>query len=180
MVEDSTEPMSELLERWRLNSKRSQIANYKAAGYFTRLHYLIGIPSVVMSVIAGSLVFVGIGGELTVAVQITIGIISMLAAVLGALQTFLGLEQRSSKHKVTASEYGAIKRHVDQILASQNYPDAQNIEAIKDIRVRMNSLAREAPELPNHLWEKVIKSKGLTPKSIEVIPAELDGRHTDG
>lgn len=52
-----TESTKELLECWRKNRPRSQIANYDAANSFSRRNYWLGIPVIVLSSIVGTTVF---------------------------------------------------------------------------------------------------------------------------
>lgn len=118
MSNEINEKKIALLNRWLMNAKRSQIANYHAANHFSKTNYSLGIPAVILSAVVGTCVFAGIGKQVPMLIQIGVGLISILASVLGALQTFLGLEQRSSKHRITASEYGAIKREIDHLLSS--------------------------------------------------------------
>src|SRR5207248_3345936 len=50
--------------------------------------------------------------------QITTGIASVVAAVLAALQTFLGLSDRAEKHRLAGAKYGALGRQLEELLST--------------------------------------------------------------
>ena len=66
-----------LLNRWGLNAKRSQVANYKAANHFGHIQKLIGIPVVVLSSIVGTSLFASLQTEVVPIVRIILGFISV-------------------------------------------------------------------------------------------------------
>lgn len=141
----SSENSHELLRRWGLNAKRSQVANYKAANYFSRLHIKFGIPVIVLSSIVGTSIFASLELDVSVIIRIFLGFISVVSAVLAGLQTFLNYGDRSSKHRLVASEYGAVKRHIQELLTKDSISD----QDISSIRERMDMLSKESPEVPD-------------------------------
>ena len=141
----SSENPHELLRRWGLNAKRSQVANYKAANYFSKLHIRLGIPAIVLSSIAGTSILANSGSDFSVINSILLGFISVISAVLAGLQTFLNYGDRASKHRLVASEYGSVKRHIQEILIKDIISD----QDITSIRERMDILSKESPEIPD-------------------------------
>ena len=148
------DPSVQLLQRWLTNARRSQIANYEAANMYSRRNYALGIPAVLFSAVVGTSVFAALGSSVRPGIQITVGIVSVLAAVLGALQTFLRWGERSSQCRSTAAEYGAIKREISQIISSHDSGRDFEDRAITSIREKMDTLARDAPELPDRIWKR--------------------------
>jgi hypothetical protein len=146
-----------LLSSWRMGALRSQIGNYHAANYFSALNYWLGIPAVVFAAVVGTSVFAALGRTVDSTTQILIGMTSVLAAVLAALQTFLGLGDRAAKHRATAAAYGALKRSIDQQLSMQNDEAVDISEStVTAFRKRMDALAKEAPELPEKHWNRAV------------------------
>lgn len=144
-----------LLARWRRNCLRSQIANYEAANRFSRRHLWFGIPSVLLSAIVATSVFATLETQLSLWPRIVVGLTSMLTAVFAALQTFLRFNERASTHRALGAEYGAIKREIDQILAVGNEGDCVSDEQLNTVRTRMDSVAKQAPEIPEDIWTAV-------------------------
>jgi hypothetical protein len=150
-----TDHLSALLFQWRRNCLRSQLANYDAANWFGRLHQILGIPAAIIAAIVGAGAFATLNSSPSPTIGITLGLLSLSAAILVSLQTFLRLDERSSRHRATAAAYGALKREIDLLLA-QEREDHEALQARSDvIRQRMDVIARDAPEMPDRIWDAV-------------------------
>lgn len=145
----------ELLVRWQTNCQRSAVANYDAANVSARKNYLLGVPAILFSAIVGTSVFAAlVENEVSPVIQVFVGLVSMLAAVLSALQTFFNWGEVSSKHQAAAAEYNALKRRIDQILVFSQDGQAINEEEFDRIRSQMDTLARDTPTLPASIWAR--------------------------
>ena len=144
----------QMLIRWRRNCFRSQIANYNCANRCANRNYCLGIPTVILSAIVATSVFAALGKTVELHIQITVGLVSVLAAVLAALQTFLKLDELASKHRSIAAEYGSVKRRLDQEVAKLRTGDEVVQQTVDSIRERMDTLSREGPVVPRDIWAK--------------------------
>lgn len=144
----------EMLKRWRTNCRRSQIANYSSAGHFTKQNYWLGIPAIILSTIASTGIFGTLGNSVVPAVQIMVGMVTVLTAVLVALQTFLKRSELASRHRSTAAIYGSVKRQLDQEIAKLEAGEDVRQQTIDTIRERMDSLSQEGPVVPDKIWAK--------------------------
>lgn len=134
-----------LLLRWRTKCRRNRAANYLAASTFSRRHTILGVSAATLSVVVGTSLFVTIASQPLQHLRIVAGCLSVLAAVLGALQTFLQYEGRSSAHRRTAARYGAFVRQIEVLLT---VPEAPSPKALDELRIGLDQLAEDAPELP--------------------------------
>lgn len=165
MADLELENVRTLLKHWRLNCRRSRIANYLAANAFSRKHAGLGIFAVSLSAVVGTSVFASLGKQVMPMLQITIGGMSVLAGVLAALQTFLKYGDRSSAHRLVGARYGALVREIDSLLSQSR---AVSPDVLEQIRAKMDSLAEEAPVLPEYLWRRSLReipSEELEPLS---------------
>jgi len=148
----SSQPLEELLHDWYNRVRESQFGHYGAAKYYGGLHYYLGIPVVVLSGIVGTSVFASIGRTTDRILTIIIGMVSVLVAVLGSLQTFLRFSERAEKHRIAAARYGAVRREIEQ-LRGLNFDANENIrEFVDKLRARMDGLAEESPDIPLRVW----------------------------
>ena len=85
-------------------------------------------------------------------------VLAVAAALLSALQTFLGYGDLASRTRATAAEYGSIRREIDQMLATGGEFDA---DAVSVLRQRMDTLAREAPVIPDRIWDYAINKMAV-------------------
>ncbi len=96
--------------------------------------------------------------------QITIGLLSIGAAVLASQQTFLGYSERAEKHRVAAAKYGALGREPETMLV---LPQLATAEAIAELRERLDAMALESVEPPippyGKAWKNWDKWKNTSP-----------------
>jgi hypothetical protein len=117
-----------------------------------------------LSALVGTSVFAALGKQVDPLIQISVGIISILSTVLGALQTFLKWGELSSKHQAAGAEYNALKRFIDQVLACHAAGDPIENPQIEEIRTQMDTLARDTPSLPERIWKAARDKVPLEPR----------------
>lgn len=144
-----TPEQRKLLETWKDKVRRAQMAHYANANRCDRRHLYLGIPVVVLSVIAGATVLSNLSSDLKW-IQILIGTISMFVAILAGLQTFLKLADRAEKHRVAAIRFGDLKREIDTLLVTPSDNPATSIESVRE---RWNKTNEQSPMAVSGLWE---------------------------
>ncbi|HEV2989856.1 MAG TPA: SLATT domain-containing protein [Candidatus Angelobacter sp.] len=140
-----------LLERWLGRARESQRGHYEAATRLENLNHWLGIPVVVMTTVVGTSVFASLQRQMDLHWQVLVGLISVLAAVLAGLQTFLRFSEKAEKHRAAGAAYGAIRREIEMILAVPP-ADRNSKELLDGLRIRIDTLAKEAPEIPARVW----------------------------
>lgn len=144
----------EMLKRWRANCRRSQIANYDSASRFTIQNYLLGVPTIILSAIVSTSIFATLGKNVDPFAQTIVGMVTVLTAVLVALQTFLKRSELASRHRSIAALYGSVKRQLDQEIAKLLTGEDLRQQMIDTIRERMDALSQEGPVVPDKIWAK--------------------------
>jgi hypothetical protein len=145
-----TEPVLSLLRDWQRRAAVSQDAHYMIANRLARYNLLFGVPVVVFATIVGTSVFATLQENVQAGWRIAIGIVSVLAAVLASLQTFLRFQERAEKHRAAGELWAAIRREIDQMLAL--HPDylAERSDPktyLDQLRGRMGEVSAQSPEL---------------------------------
>src|SRR2546428_6350802 len=79
----------ELLRGWLLHTHKARDRHDEAARVYDRLRYLVGGPTIVLSAVVGTSVFASVAQSPGPTVAIAVGVFSVTATVLAALQTFL-------------------------------------------------------------------------------------------
>ena len=141
-----------LVRDWLRRVRESQHGHYAAAAALGCLHYCLGIPVLVMTTVVGTSVFASLQLQVQLRWHILTGLMSIGSAVLASLQTFLRFSEKAEKHRAAGAAYGAIRRELEMILSiSVGDPTPQAI--LDGLRARMDTLAKEAPELSARRWE---------------------------
>lgn len=144
--------VSLLLKAWERRVVIGLDAHYDASRYYIRRNYWIGIPAVTFATIVGTTVFATLEKEVQLEARIAVGLLSIGAAVLSGLQTFLGYSEKSEKHRVIGARYGAIAREIEQLMTVPSDHWIENRKALDLIRKQIDAIALEAPSLPDRLW----------------------------
>jgi hypothetical protein len=148
-----------LLLRWIKRSRESSFAHYTAESKYSKLHYLIGIPAATFAAIVGTSVFASLETNVDIRIKIALGAISIIAAILTGLQTFLRYPEKAERHRKTAVDYGSIRREIEQQLV---YPNTISDASVNNIRKRLDEVAAIAPNVPQHLWDLSTKAANAT------------------
>ena len=150
---------AQVLDDWYQRVAVTQRAHYLSADHFGARKYWLGVPAVVLSTIVGTSVFATVQKQPEFWLQITVGLASVLAALLTSLQTFLGYSERAEKHRIAGAKYGALGRELEQLRAMGNESSEQ---AMSEVRKRLDELAVESPNNPLPIYAKA-GSKSLEP-----------------
>lgn len=144
----------ELLVDWRRRARESQFGHFEASKHFGLQHYWTGIPVVVVSAIVGTSIFATLQSQEALAIQIVLGMLSVSAAVLASLQTFLGSSEKAEKHRAAGAAYGAIRREIEQTISLGLPEEAEGKKVLDAFRERFDELALQAPEISPKIWKR--------------------------
>jgi len=147
----NNESLKSLIYEWGRRNLVALEAHYDAARFFSRRNYWIGIPAIIFAAIVGTSVFATLEREVDIYIKLIVGMISIIAAVLSALQTFLKYSDRADRHRRTGARYAAIKREIEQLLTWSEEDLRESSKSIDTLRMQIDELSIEAPEVPERI-----------------------------
>ncbi len=147
-----TGQVEDLLADWRNRVYAAQSAHYASADRFRLLNYVVGVPAVIFSSVVGTALFAGI--EKDTPRTWVVGSVSILAAILAALQTFLRFAERASLHATAGDWYSAIRRDIEEIIHLPPELRGTPKECLDEVRKEMNRAAQDSPELSVRAWKR--------------------------
>ncbi len=150
-----TPEVEHLLEDWRNRVYAAQIAHYASADRFRLLNYFVGVPATIFSSIVGTALFAGL--EKNSPQTLVVASISIAAAILAALQTFLRFAERASQHAIAGDWYSAIRRDIEQLLHLSIADRGAAKDCLDEIRKEMNRVGQNSPELSSREWRRQAK-----------------------
>ena len=140
-----------LLEDWWRRCREAQWAHYSCSTQLMRLHYVIGIPIVILAAFTGSAAFATVSHASGLALRWTVGVISVFVAVLAGLQTFLRLTDRAAAHRLAGADYAHARRLIEERLAGSVGIAVDGQTSIRDI---IDQLAERSPAIPASIWRR--------------------------
>lgn len=145
--------VDELLNGWLVHAHKARDRHDEAARRYAKGQYSLGIPSLVVSTVVGTALFAALSSQITP--PLWIGILSMLAAVLSALQTFLDFGGRSDKHRNAAVKYKASIRLLEETLVQIQQGRNISKEQIDETRAGLDRLEESAPVVMPRVYDRI-------------------------
>ena len=163
-----TPKVEKLLQDWHRRVYAAQTAYYEEAERFRRRNYQLGIPVVIISSLVGTAVFADVQTKWLV------GSVSILAAVLASLQTFLKFGENATLHGAAADWFAAIRRDIEQTLALPPNMRGKPKVCLDNVRQEMNKAGQKSPELSESLWKTIARRFGVEepPYSVQLREGE--------
>jgi hypothetical protein len=147
---------NKLLADWQGLLRILQVAHYRCSAHYTRWNRILGVLVVAITTVVGGQTFASIEETATgSSMKLVFGGIAITAAVLAALQTFLGFGELAEKHRNTAVRYGSLRRELEQTVALGL--DAEADDAFcSAFREKWDGVANESPSLHQRILQRVI------------------------
>ena len=168
-----------LLREWNDRAGATAETHYAIAARLGRLNVRLGIPVVVLTTFVGTSVFATLERHVDLSLRILIGVVSVLAAVLASLQTFLRFAERAEKPRAAAESWSSIRREIAEMLAL--HPDylatrGDPKDYLDRLRRRMDQVAAQSPEMGDRAWSRAEERYGLTYR-VEHDPGSTAASH---
>ena len=140
-----------LMMDWFRRVRESQRAHYVCGTRYGNFNRLLGIPTIVLSAIVGTTVFSMLNQTASTRMKVMLGGLSVAAAVLASLQTFMSFGALADRHRLTASKCGAIRRKLEML---KTFPPGDEVELrrrFEEIEKDLDDLTEHAPHVPSRL-----------------------------
>lgn len=163
----------ELIRTWHYRVCRIQFAHYDAATHFERLNLVLGIPVIILSTVVGTTVFATLAESSTsIRTQLLVGLMSVLAAVLASLQTFLRFSERAEKHRACGAKYAGLKAELEIVQALPRETSEMK-EFLESFCARWGALHSESPTIPDRIYAKATAKVESVKGELEIVTSGL-------
>jgi hypothetical protein len=145
-----TPTVLQLLREWGARAGASSDTHYANASRLSRANVRFGVPVVALTTLVGTSVFATLQHSVSLGLRVAVGMVSVLAAVLASLQTFLRFGERAEKHRAAAEAWASLRREIDEMVALHpNYLASRGDpkQYLDDLRRRMAEIAQQSPEM---------------------------------
>jgi hypothetical protein len=148
--------VEELVRTWHRRVAAAEAGHRVMADRMRRRYLLLGVPVVILTTVVGTSVFASIQDEkVPTWVRIVVGSVSILAAVISSLQTFLRYGMRAEGHRVAAIRYETLRRDMAAVLAIPRASRTDPLRQLDSVRSRMDRYAKESPTIGEREWGRL-------------------------
>lgn len=166
MSDNAVDPVSpwskaviERLRDWERRAAAAAEVHFQTAENLSRWNIFLGIPVVALSAIVGTAVFATLTEDVDSRIRIAAGSLSVIAAVLASIQTFLRFGERAEQHRVAAERWSAIRREIEKAraLTAEDVGDPKQL--LDEVSARMDEAAEKAPAMPDRRWKRTLAKR---------------------
>jgi hypothetical protein len=150
------------LHDWERRAAAAAEVHFQTAEYLSRWNIFLGIPVVALSAIVGTATFATLAHDVNVGVRIAAGTLSVIAAVLASVQTFLRFGARAEQHRVAAERWSAIRREIEKDCSLPPELLGDPRQVLDEINARMDDAAEKAPAMPDRRWKRALAKQERT------------------
>jgi conflict system pore-forming effector with SLATT domain len=136
-----------LLEDWHRRVTTAQFGHQRQADRYRALSLVFGIPVVVLTTLVGTSAFAAVTHGASKAARIAVGVVSIMAAVLASIQTFLGYGQSSERHRIAGARYASLRRSIEQALGRHDP------SFLDRLRTEMDKVGAASPQIGRRTWK---------------------------
>ena len=148
--------VEELIRTWHRRVAAAEAGHRVMADRMRRRYLMLGVPVVVLTTVVGTSVFASIQDQkVPTGVRVVVGSVSILAAVISSLQTFLRYGMRAEGHRVAAIRYETLRRDMAAVLAIPRASRTDPLRQLDSVRNRMDRYAKESPTIGEREWDRL-------------------------
>ncbi|WP_110741898.1 MULTISPECIES: SLATT domain-containing protein [unclassified Pseudomonas] len=145
---------ADVLQRWLKRSRESQLSHQLMAERLSSVHRWLGMLTIAITAGAGATTLLATLGDVS---KVVIGLLTLLAAILSSLQTFLKLEDRTNLHRISGAGYGQVRRKLELAMTLEN---SEKEIRLKEAEAELNKLATESPSVSKRIFDAAMKRNG--------------------
>jgi conflict system pore-forming effector with SLATT domain len=149
--------IEDLVRGWMIHAHKGRDRHDEAARKYDRYRFWLGGPTVALSAIVGTSIFISMESKVDPRAGILFGLISIISSVLAGLQTLLNFAERAEKHRVAGVKYKELIRELEQLVAESKKHLETPGESFTDIRKRLDALELAAPVVSARIYKSIEK-----------------------
>ena len=136
----------EIITGWTTLIAGRQKKHSEQASKLLKLHYMIGIPAVVFSAIAGCTLF---AQSAPPTLRIAAGVFALVSAVGCAVQTLFDAKARSEKHRSADARLGQLRKTCEIALSYKPDSNESQKKLLDEINTQILHVDQDCPPLPS-------------------------------
>lgn len=154
----------EKIKRIKVDTLYGKKKHFNAANRKEKYHLCLGIPLLVINVITGSVLFATLTLDTVTWIKYIPLTLTLIATLLGALQTFFNLQKKVEGHRRVGNKYLAILKRCDRLqgyIADNIISNEDVIRHLEEISQGVDTVNIEAESYPTSDKDYQLAKKGI-------------------
>ena len=153
MATDSASDEKALLQHWAKQARTANVAHLRATDSMNRRSFALGATTTVLGTVVGTTVFASTQGSTNFNSPLgyALASVSVLAAALAALQTYLRYSERAEKHRRASRQYGDIVRDIASV-SNARLPVRELDKQVREVDGHLDLVDDPAPNVAPFVW----------------------------
>ena len=147
------------LSDWERRAAAAAEVHFQIAERLSRWNMFLGVPVVVLSAIVGTGVFATLSDNVDPGIRVAAGSVSVLAAAMASVQTFLRFGARAEQHRVAAERWSAIRREIEKARALPANLHGDPKQVLDGVKTHMDEAADKSPAMPDRRWKRALAKR---------------------
>jgi hypothetical protein len=150
------EKAKKIFEQWNRGVRIRNIAHQRAGAFYSSWGKRVGVLVTVFTVIVGTSFFSRISVSNDQTIFIVVGFLSVAAAVLSGVNSFLNFPELGAKHTETGLKFGELRRRMD-VINCLVCDDSKTEAQLTEIGDAFNAALKGAPILTPRFYDAAEK-----------------------
>jgi hypothetical protein len=150
-----------LLNEWAARVSAAQHAHYYLMTRLRRKNLWLGVPVVVLTTAVGTSIFATLQkGDVSTALRVVAGVVSLAAAILASIQGFLKVAERAERNGVAADWFSSVRRDIELIQATPEAHRGPPATVLGGLKKEINKIVQNYPEIGEKVWHRFATQYG--------------------
>jgi hypothetical protein len=147
-----------LLVQWQVGLRQQQISHARISAKYEQRSKWLGAAAALLAALVGTSIIGGLAEADNIWGRAVFGLLSLAAALLAALQTFLDYPTRSSTHRAAAAEFGSLRRECELMLT-----DTSDLASLagraQALRIAWSDAEKKSPPLVQSILDEIKETR---------------------
>jgi len=133
-------------------------SHYAMAERFELKNKILGIPVVVTAAAVSTAIFATLETKAAIGWKLATGLVSLAAAILAALQTFLNYAEQAQQHKASARDYSRMRRQLELFELRHCLGETDRDQALHELTEfarQLDELEAHEPTISDRVYKKI-------------------------
>lgn len=152
----------DLLRRWMRQALTRAVAQQRTASRYRRYNLVLGILVTALAALGGTGVVATLAAKTDPVSTVVAGLLSVLAAILSAIHTYLRLGESYEAYRAGAAQFGGLQRRLEVAVTLYDEGSRYTKSELEAFSAELEQLDKGTRQVPDSIYNRVEKELART------------------